>query len=52
MRLLITDWDGTRYYENERGDIVDANGRLVDLTTENNIRRTLKMPPYLYSGAE
>ena len=41
MKLIFTDVDGTRYYQNQRGDIVTRDGRLVSLATEANIRALL-----------
>jgi hypothetical protein len=42
-KLIFTDWDGTRYYQDGRGDIVRANGDLCSITEEQNIRKELKM---------
>lgn len=42
MKLIFRDIDGTKYYVNSKGDIVDHDGRLVSLTTEANIRALVR----------
>ncbi len=41
LRLVFTDIDGTRYYMDERNDIVNKHGELVSLTEEYNVRSIL-----------
>jgi hypothetical protein len=41
--IIFTDIDGTRYYQDERGDIVSKDGSLVTLTEEDNIRAWLRI---------
>jgi len=43
LKLIFTDIDGTKYYLDERGDIVNQNGKLVTLTEEYNIRKILNL---------
>jgi hypothetical protein len=45
-KMIYEDWDGTRYYQNERGDIVRQNGDLCSITEEQNIRKELKLGGY------
>lgn len=45
MKLAYTDWDGTKYYSNERGDIFRQHLQqyvLPTLEEEANVRMALK----------
>ncbi len=42
MKKIFTDFDGTKYYQNFRGDIVDENGNLLTLEVESNVRKILE----------
>lgn len=37
-KLVFTDIDGFEVYKNERGDLVDFEGRLLGIEEEANIR--------------
>lgn len=42
MKLIFTDADGTKYYRNNSGSIVDMQGEIVTLTEEDNIRALIR----------
>lgn len=41
LRLVFTDWNGDRYFQDSNGFIYDDTGYLVDDETDRNIRREL-----------
>jgi len=42
LRHVFTDIDGTRYFIDRSGDIVNKHGELVTLTEEYNVRAFLE----------
>jgi len=47
LKPIYTDVDGTKYYQDARGDIVDKHGRLVSLTAESNIRSWMRQSHFV-----
>lgn len=43
LTLIFTDFDGTQYFTDSRGDIVRKDGSLVTVTEEQNIRAILSI---------
>jgi len=49
-KLVFTDVDGYEVFENQRGDLVDRRGQLLDLEAEANIR--IEMGQWQRTGLE
>ena len=40
-KLVFTDWNGDKYYQDDRGSLYHADGRLCDTETEENVKNIL-----------